>query len=134
VLVVEIVIIVIIVAIVLDEFDVTLGSGLLTRLIHDDEVQMIFSQRSVGRDVEMLVELGILQTDILRVGIGFLNLKAMRGLLMNLDVNALDEPLGHDIGLQMEVMTRMGMPAVVVPHLGEGDDRLGDLVVAIVVA
>jgi len=46
----------------------------------------------------------------------------------------LDEPLSHDIGLQMEVMTRVGMAAVVVPHLGEGDDRLGDLVVVIVVA
>ena len=133
-LVVVIVVIIILVAIILNEIDVTLGSGLLTRLIHDDEVQMIFAQWSIGRDVEVLVELGILQADILRVGIGFLNLEAMRGLLMNLNVNALDEPLGHDIGLQMEVMTRVGMAAVVVPHLGEGDDRLGDLVVVIVVA
>ena len=133
-LVVVIVVIIILDAIVLNEFDVTLGSGLLASLIHDDEVQMIFAQRSIGRDVDVLVELGILQADILRVGIGFLNLEAMRGLLMNLNVNALDEPLGHDIGLQMEVMTRVGMAAVVVPHLGEGDDRLGDIVVVIVVA
>ena len=133
-LVVVIVIVVILVAIVLNEFDVTLGCSLLTGLVHDDEVQMIFVQRSIGRDVKVLVELGILQSDILRVGIGFLYLEAMRGLLMNLDVNALDEPLGHDIGLQMEVMTRVGMPAVVVPHLGEGDDWLGDIVVIIVVA
>ena len=72
----------------------------------------------------MLVELGVLHTDVFASGV--LLLYFIVGLLgMQLDEDGLDEAFGHDVGLEVHVVADDGTVRVVVTHLGEGDDGCG---------
>lgn len=72
----------------------------------------------------MLVELGIAHPDVFALGIGRLDFIALATLLMNFDVNATDKALGHDISLQVHVMTRMCDARIFMPDFGECYDWL----------
>lgn len=115
--------------IVLDDFKVAFGFGLLTPLVGDDEMHVVLTKGGVGGNVDVFVELYIAYADIFPFGVCFRNLERTAAFLVYLDVDTLDEPFGHDFGLYVQVMPGMDVLRVVVSHFCQVDGGLGGVVV-----
>ena len=55
--------------IVLDDFKLAFGFGLLAKLVGDDEVHVILAKGGIGGDVYVFVKLHIAYADILPFGV-----------------------------------------------------------------
>ena len=81
---------IVIIIVILNNFDVAFGRRLLAFLVGNREVKMILTKRRIGWNIDVLVELYILDTHIFTTGKRFLDFKTATFLLMNFDVDSAD--------------------------------------------
>ena len=75
----------------------------LPQLVGYGEMQMIGSGRRFGRDVDVLVESGVLHSDVLSFGKRLFDAELAALFLMDFDVDTLYPVLGCNLALQVKV-------------------------------
>ena len=115
--------------VVLDHFDVGFGRGGLALVVRDGEMEVILAQRSFGGDVDVLVELGVLDADVLAGRVTFLDLVGA-AFLVDFHADAFDEAFGQDVGFQMDVVALLGLSAVFMADFGQRNLRGGRILLA----
>lgn len=81
---------IVVIIVILNNFDEAFGRCLLTFLVGNREVKMILTKRRIGWNIDVLVELYILDTYIFTIGKRFLDFETAAFLLMNFDVDSAD--------------------------------------------
>ena len=112
----------VLVTIILNDFDVGFGQGCLSLIVGHREMEMIFAQRCFGGNVDMLMEFSILYADVFTAGIALFDFIGS-ALFVDFHENALYKAFCQDIGLQVKVIALLGLHAVFMPHLGKGNLR-----------
>ena len=80
----------------------------LPQLVGYGEMQMIGSGRRFGRDVDVLVESGVLHSDVLSFGKRLFDAELAALFLMDFDVDTLYPVLGCNLALQVKVASGNG--------------------------
>ena len=95
----------------------------LPQLVGYGEMQMIGSGRRFGRDVDVLVESGVLHSDVLSFGKRLFDTELAALFLMDFDVDTLYPVLGCNLALQVKVASGNGGLTVLFAHFVQGDNR-----------
>ena len=89
----------ILIAIIFNDLELALGSCLLAALVGHGEVHVILAKGRFGRNVDVLMELNIADSNVFALGKRLLYLKRAAALLVYLNVDALDDSFSHNFGL-----------------------------------
>ena len=81
---------IVVIIVILNNFDVAFGRCLLAFLVGNREVKMILTKRRIGWNIDVLVKLYILDTYVFTIGERFFDFKTVSFFLMYFDVDSAD--------------------------------------------